>query len=147
MEKLSEKEIRDKKIIQLKEKIKKEIEEKILDNKQYMKTSLEEDDFDIWNLLITDAFALLKLKEYVELNTSFNMIETCIPEKDIIIYTIPIDLINLWLQDEYEFVNQFLFNMKYDEIKNVFTMLNEKYFAYKFTNIYDIVLYKQKNET
>lgn len=147
MEKLSEKEIRDKKIIQLKEKIKKEIEEKILDNKQYMKTSLEENDFDIWNLLITDAFALLKLKEYVELNTSFNMIETCISEKDIIIYTISIDLINLWLQDEYEFVNQFLFNMKYDEIKNVFTMLNEKYFAYKFTNIYDIVLYKQKNET
>lgn len=143
MEKFSEKEIRVKKIVQLKEKIKKEIEEKILDNKQYMK---EENDFDTWNFLITEAFALLKLKEYVELNTSFNMIETCIPEKDIIIYTISIDLINLWLQDEYQFVDQFLFNMEYDEIKNVFTILNEKYFAYKFTNIYDIVLYKQKNE-
>ena len=108
MEKLSEKEIRDKKIVQLKEKIKKEIEEKILDNKQYMKAYLEENDFDTWKSLITEAFALLKLKEYVELNTSFNMIETCIPEKDIIIYTISIDLINLWLQDEYKFVNQFL---------------------------------------
>lgn len=147
MEKLSEKEIRDKKIVQLKEKIKKEIEEKILDNKQYMKAYLEENDFDTWNLLITETFALLKLKEYVELNTSFNMIETCIPEKDIIIYTISIDLINLWLQDEYKFVNQFLLNMEYDEIKNVFTMLNEKYFAYEFTNIFDIILYKQKNET
>lgn len=147
MEKLSEKEIRDKKIVQLKEKIKKEIEEKILDNKQYMKAYFEENDFDTWNSLITEAFALLKLKEYVELNTSFNMIETCIPEKDIIIYTISIDLINLWLQDEYKFVNQFLLNMEYDEIKNVFTMLNEKYFAYEFTNIYDIILYKQKNET
>lgn len=147
MEKLSEKEIRDKKIVQLKEKIKKEIEEKILDNKQYMKAYLEENDFDTWKSLIMEAFALLKLKEYVELNTSFNMIETCIPEKDIIIYTISIDLINLWLQDEYKFVNQFLFNMEYDEIKNVFTMLNEKYFAYNFTNIYDIILYKQKNET
>lgn len=147
MEKLSEKEIRNKKIVQLKEKIKKEIEEKILDNKQYMKAYLEENDFDTWKSLITEAFVLLKLKEYVELNTSFNMIETCIPEKDIIIYTISIDLINLWLQDEYQFVNQFLFNMEYDEIKNVFTILNEKYFAYNFTNIYDIVLYKQKNET
>lgn len=147
MEKLSEKEIRDKKIVQLKEKIKKEIEEKILDNKQYMKAYLEENDFDTWNLLITETFALLKLKEYVELNTSFNMIETCISEKNIIIYTISIDLINLWLQDEYNFVNQFLFNMEYDEIKDVFTMLNEKYFAYNFTNIYDIILYKQKNET
>lgn len=147
MEKLSEKEIRDKKIVQLKEKIKKEIEEKILDNKQYMKAYLEENDFDTWNLLITETFALLKLKEYVELNTSFNMIETCISEKNIIIYTISIDLINLWLQDEYNFVNQFLFNMEYDEIKDVFTMLNEKYFAYNFTNICDIILYKQKNET
>lgn len=147
MEKFSEKEIRTEKIEKLKKKINKEILEYLNKFNQEMKIYLNSEiiDEELWTYLITTEHALIELKRYVNLPSSFNIIEKIDIENDIIIYTIKDSLLNLWLDDSYNFVSRFLNKFEFDEqIKMVYQMLNERYFAYDFTSVFDIVLYKGK---
>ena len=149
MEKFSEKEIRTEKIEKLKKKINKEILEYLNKFNQEMKIYLNSEiiDEELWTYLITTEHALIELKRYVNLPSSFNIIEKIDIENDIIIYTIKDSLLNLWLDDSYNFVSRFLNKFEFDEqIKMVYQMLNERYFAYDFTSVFDIVLYKEKNK-
>ena len=70
-------------------------------------------------------------------------------DKDIRIYIIKDLYLDIWLQDDYPFVNTFLYNLEFEtEIKcnysNIYSYLNDNYFGYNFTDIVDEVLYKQK---
>ena len=149
MEKFSEKEIRTEKIEKLKKKINKEILEYLNKFNQEMKIYLNSEiiDEELWTYLITTEHALIELKRYVNLPSSFNIIEKIDIENDIIIYTIKDSLLNLWLDDSYNFVSRFLNKFEFDEqINMVYQMLNERYFSYDFTSVFDIVLYKEKNK-
>ena len=70
-------------------------------------------------------------------------------DKDIRIYVINDLYLNIWLQDDYSFVDTFLYKLEFEaEIEcsysNMYPYLNDNYFGYNFTDIVDEILYKQK---
>lgn len=70
-------------------------------------------------------------------------------DKDIRIYVINDLYLNIWLQDDYSFVDTFLYKLEFEtkiecSYSNMYPYLNDNYFGYNFTDIVDEVLYKQK---
>lgn len=148
MEKISESHIREEKIKKLKEQILSEIDKCSKRNIEYLKTLISQDEIDQeeYDYIITQEFNISKLKDYVNFKGSFNSFSAKYPSEDIIIYLVHIDNINIWLQEDYNFVGEFLAHIEYDNIKDVFTMLNDRYFAYEFTSIFDLARYHEKME-
>ena len=149
-EKISDKPIREDKIKRLKEKILKEIEEELERGKRdltYDLTNGIEDEYEFKYVIHTMHY-LYKLREFVNWEHSFNMIYAEYYNFDIVIYAVSIREIDIWLQDDYNFVTQFLFNANYDDNVIVEHMLNDEYLGINFTNIFDAIAYdeKQKNE-
>lgn len=146
-EKISEIPIREEKIKKLKTKILAEIDkysEKIHECiEQYLINN--EDDIEYWNFVITEEFSLLRLKEFIEQPRTFQSFESRYDDKDIIIYQVSDDNLNIWLQDEYNFALNFLCKIKYEGY-NVFEILNDRFFEYDFTNIIDKIQYQEKIE-
>lgn len=143
-EKISEIPVREEKVKKLKEKILKEIEKEIERCKDgfvyYLTKDMDNDGFEF----ITETLhRLYKLRDYVNWEYSFMGEYERYYDKDIIIYKINIDLINLWLEDDFSFINTFLFNIEHDDL-TVEYILNDKYFGIDFTNIITWCLYKEK---
>lgn len=70
-------------------------------------------------------------------------------DKDIRIYVINDLYLNIWLQDDYSFVDTFLYKLEFEtkiecSYSNMYPYLKDNYFGYNFTDIVDEVLYKQK---
>ena len=62
-------------------------------------------------------------------------------DKDIVIYMVSDRNLDIWLQKDYSFVENYL--LKAEEAGyNIFSILNDKYFGYNFTNIFDSILYE-----
>ena len=140
-EKISEKSIRKDKVKRLKTKILTEIDEEFKLLQDETKTYLSSDEF--FNHLIKKSFALLNLKEYIEIEDTFMFYEAEYPDDDVIVYTVSDKNLEIWLQEDYSFVFNFLF--KAEEYNfDVFPLLNERYFAYSFTNIFDSAAYETK---
>lgn len=77
--------------------------------KERMKLYLinNEEDSEEWNFMITEEFALLRLKEFVENKGAFQSFEARYEDKDIIIYQVSDKTLNIWLQDDYDFTLSF----------------------------------------
>ena len=148
-EKISDKPIREAKIKRLKEKILKEIEEELERGKRdltYDLTNGIEDEYEFKYVIHTMHY-LYKLREFVNWEHSFNMIYAEYYNFDIVIYAVSMREIDIWLQDDYNFVTQFLFNVNYDDNVIVEHMLNDEYLGINFTNIFDAIAYDEKQKT
>lgn len=140
-EKISDKPIREDKIKRLKEKILTEITDELNFIKEEMRECLSNDK--AFNFLVKRGFALLNLKEYIDSEHVFQSFEALFPDKDIIIYKVSDRDLSIWLQDDYSLVHNFLYRAE-DYEYDVFPLLNDRYFGYDFTNIFDVVLYEKK---
>lgn len=145
-EKISEIPIREEKIRKLKEKIFSEIENYSMRMKERMKLYFinNEEDSDEWNFMITEEFALLRLKEFVESKGAFQSFEARYEDKDIIIYQVSDKTLNIWLQDDYDFTLSFLCKVEHEGYCDVYEILNNRYFGYHFTNIFDKIHYDDR---
>ena len=109
-EKISEIPIREEKIKKLKEKILADIDKHLERNRQDMKIFLtnNENIMQDWDFMISQEFTLLRLKDFIKNEYTFWSIEARYEEEDIIVYQVSDRDINIWLQDDYHFVNSFL---------------------------------------
>ena len=140
MEKLSERPIREEKVKRLKSKILAEIEEE----QAYLKFVMSEykDQFDEF---LAQYYQLMQLKNYIMTEHSFFDYEASSEKEDYIIYKINEKTLDIWLQDHYHFITAFLSRV-YDNPWALFDMLNDRYFGYHFTNIFDEIAYDMKKE-
>lgn len=146
-EKISETPIREEKVRRLKIKILQEIEEISYKIKEDIKQYLinEENDLEFWENLILDEFSLLKLKTFIESQKAFQSIEAQYKDKDkdIVIYCVCDDDLNIYLQENYNFVRNFLYEVENNEFYNISSMLNDRFFGHGFISILDRILYAQ----
>ena len=145
-EKISEIPIREEKIIKLKEKILAEIDRYFVRNRRDIIDYLtcDKDVIDNWNLLVTQEFSLLRLKEYIENCNTFCSFEARYNDKDIIIYQVSDRKLNIWLQEDYNFVSNFLYKIEFEGFSDVYEILNDRYFGYEFTDIFDEIQYDER---
>lgn len=128
----------------LKNKINKEIK---IQRKNHNELYKYNDDKDyVVNQIIKEEFAMIKLKEYLDYEYSFMDYSIKYYDKDIVIYYIDIDLINIWLQDTFNFVNNYLNKADEHNYNDILFILNDKYLGNEFTSIFDTALYKEKNK-
>lgn len=126
---------RIKKVNILKKKILKEIDDRLKLFISEMDDGLQMEDFIFY---VNESFSLHKLKLFIESEYSFI-------EKQYGIYIISEKNLDIWLQDDYCFViNYLILAEQYGY--NIFPMLNDKYFQIQFTNIMDIVRWDNKNK-
>lgn len=143
-EKISDIENRQILVNKLKNKINKEINIKRKNHNELYKYN---DDKDyVINQIIKEEFAMIKLQEYLDYEYSFMDYTAKYYDKDIIIYYIDIDLINIWLQDTFNFVNNYLDKATEHNYNNILSILNDKYLGNGFTSVFDTALYKEKNK-
>lgn len=121
---------RDKKIIKLKKKILKEI------NSLLEMYKAEASQTEIFEFAVKNSFALIKLRDYTCNPASFNQMWN----KSYIISDLHIDM---WLQENYSFIFNFLYNAE-EHNYNIIPLLNDNFFELYFTDIVDEALYKQK---
>lgn len=140
-EKISEMPIRKEKVRKLKKKIFAEIKAWSEETKDYIRNSSPNIDESEWDFLITREFNLSRLKEYIQEPNCFFRYFAKYEDKDIIVYKISDENLNVWLQDDYNFVTNFLLNTEH---ANVFCFLNDDYFEFKHTSIFDKLLYEKK---
>ena len=139
-EKISDEIVRREKIRKLKEKIILEIEKRISNYKKGLQSNIED---ELFNYYIKEFFVLLELKQYLESDQCFMGYEAKYNDKDIVIYMVSDRNLDIWLQEDYSFVENYL--LKAEEAGyNIFSILNDKYFGYNFTNIFDSILYDEK---
>jgi hypothetical protein len=120
---------RDKKIIKLKKKILKEI------NSLLEMYKAEASQTEIFEFAVKNSFALIKLRDYTCNPASFNQMWN----KSYIISDLHIDM---WLQEDYSFAFNFLYNVE-EHNYDIIPLLNDNFFELYFTDI-DEALYKQK---
>lgn len=139
-EKISDEIVRREKIRKLKEKIILEIEKRISNYKKGLQSKIED---ELFNYYIKECFVLLELKQYLESDYCFMRYEAKYNDKDIVIYMVSDKDLDIWLQKDYSFVENYLLKAEEAEY-NIFSILNDKYFGYNFTNIFDRILYDEK---
>lgn len=128
----------------LKNKINKEIK---IHRKNHNELYKYNDDKDyVVNQIIKEEFAMIKLKEYLDYEYSFMDYSIKYHDKDVVMYYIDIDLINIWLQDTFNFVNNYLDKVDEHNYNDILSILNDKYLGNEFTSIFDTALYKEKNK-
>lgn len=148
-EKISDKEIRNAKVEKVKQKILKEIEEystKVL--KRGIQNYLKEKNADeeLWNSLIMEEHALLKLKEYIQNPNCFQEIIDIHPELDVIIYYVTDKTLDIWLQEDFNFTFRFLNTLENMEVPDVFVLLDDDFLDHNIGSIIDRVLYDQSKK-
>lgn len=143
-ERISDIENRQILVNKLKNKINKEIK---IHRKNHNELYKYNDDKDyVVNQIIKEEFAMIKLKEYLDYEYSFMDYSIKYYDKDVVIYYIDIDLINIWLQDTFNFVNNYLDKADEHNYNDILSILNDKYLGNEFTSIFDTALYKEKNK-
>jgi hypothetical protein len=143
-ERISDIENRQILVNKLKNKINKEIK---IHRKNHNELYKYNDDKDyVVNQIIKEEFAMIKLKEYLDYEYSFMDYSIKYYDKDVVIYYIDIDLINIWLQDTFNFVNNYLDKVDEHNYNDILFILNDKYLGNEFTSIFDTALYKEKNK-
>ena len=87
---------------------------------------------------------MLRWKEYIENGDTFWSFEARYNDKDIIIYDVSDKKLNIWLQEDYDFVSKFLCKIEFEGFRDVYEILNDRYFGYEFTNIFDEIQYDDR---
>lgn len=148
-EKISEIPMREEKIKKLRTKILAEIDRRTKrtheDIKQYLINN--ENVLEDWNFMITEEFFLLKLKEFIGQPKLFQSFKARYDDKDIIIFQVPDENLNIWLQENYDFTFNFLCKIKHERFYDAYEILNDRFFGYEFTNIIDKILYQERLKT
>lgn len=125
---------RDKKIIKLKKKILKEIDSLL---ERYKAETIQTNfSMETFEFVVKNSFALIKLRDYTCNPASFNQMWN----NGYIISDLHIDM---WLQENYSFTFNFLYNAE-EHNYNIIPLLNDNFFELYFTDIVDEALYKQK---
>lgn len=133
LEKLSEEDIRIKKIDELKNKIKTEIDE--------ITKIIKVDDDDYHHI----SFYLNILHNHIlegsdRNGAAFMQWEYYDTQKDIIQYTIPIGTINMWLQDDYNFTRRFIYNIA----QNPNARLSDEFFVNNMLTAVEEIIYEKR---
>lgn len=121
---------RDEKIAKLKKKILNEIDSLL---ERYKAEASQAESFEF---AVKNSFVLIKLRDYINNPVSFNQIWN----NGYIISDLHIDM---WLQEDYSFVFNFLYNVE-EHNYDIIPLLNDNFFELYFTDIVDEALYKQK---
>lgn len=137
-EKLSERPIRAEKIKRLKAKILAEIEEE----HELLKLGMSEDS-EHFDEYVECYYQLTQLKNYIASEHAFWTYEAMYEDNDCVIYQITDKTLDIWLQDDYNFVHSFIVKI-YGNPWALFEMLNDRYFGYQFTNLLDIIIYDER---
>lgn len=119
---------RIKMVNKLKEKILTEIDKRLKLFINEMDSSISMEDY-IFS--VNESFSLYKLKLFVKSIYSFN-------GKKWGNYIISKKKLDIWLQDDYNFVINYLVLAEENEY-NIIPMLNDSFFQYRFTSIIDMV--------
>lgn len=143
-ERISDIENRQILVNKLKNKINEEINIKRKNHNELYKYN--DDKAYVVNQIIKEEFAMIKLQEYLDYEHSFMDYTIKYYDKDVIIYCIDISLINIWLQDTFNFVNNYLDKAADNNYNDILSILNDKYLGNEFTSIFDTALYKEKNK-
>ena len=149
-EKISEKHIREEKIRKLKEKIYSEIDNVTKRTRREMRALLSEgidkneELKKDWDFLVTREFCLARLREYISSGFAFQTIETEYPARDLVIYQVSDEYLNIWLQDDYNFALSFLSEIEFGKVYDVYEILNDRYFGYEFVSAFEAVIYREK---
>lgn len=145
-EKISEIPIREEKIKKLKTKILTEIDKYTKRTHEYIKQYLKNNKIILedWDFMITEEFSLLRLKDFIEQPGLFQTFESRYDDKDIIIYQVSDEDLNIWLQYDYDFTFNFLCKIKHEGFCDVYEILNDGFFGYGFTNIFDKIQYQDR---
>lgn len=148
MAKLSEKHLRKEKVEKLKTKILGEIQKCKSELEDYL-LSYHEDRSELTDQLfedyITEIYSLIQLEKFINLPSTFLRVACVYEENDYIAYYVDDQDLDVWLQEDFNFVDNFMIKLghpyKLDVLINI---LHERYFAYNFTNIFDLMLYDKK---
>lgn len=144
-EKISETAIRQSKINTLRTKIHKEIEKYTSSIRENMKILLEEEIInpDMWDYCVNVAFFLTQLTEFVDWEGAFQNKEAENPKKDAVVYTISVDEIDIWLQEEFNFVSHLLSVIKYDDgFATIAAYLNDRFLSRGLLSIVERTIYE-----
>ena len=151
-EKISEKPIREEKIEKLKEKIYSEIDNITKRTRREMRALLSEgidkneELKKDWDFLVTREFCLARLREYINSDFAFQTIEAEYPARDLVIYQVSDEYLNIWLQDDYNFALSFLSEIEFGKVYDVYEILNDRYFGYEFVSAFEAVIYRKEHE-
>ena len=146
-EKISETAIRQSKINALKTKIRKEIEKYTSSIRENMKILLEQEiiNTEMWDYCVNVAFFLTQLTEFVDWEGAIQNKEAENPNEDIVVYTISIDEIDIWLQENFNFVSHLLSVIEHDNgFANIAGYLDDRFLSRGLLNIVERTLYEQK---
>lgn len=146
-EKISESAIRQSKINALKTKIRKEVEERTYRVQASMRVLLEQKtrSAEEWGYCVNLAFFLTQLTEFISWEGAFQNKEAEYPNEDIVIYTISIDEIDIWLQENFNFVSHLLSVIEHDNgFANIAGYLDDRFLSRGLLNIVERTLYEQK---
>lgn len=148
-EKISESAIRQSKINALKTKIRKEVEERTYRVQASMRVLLEQKtrSAEEWGYCVNLAFFLTQLTEFISWEGAFQNKEVEYPNEDIVIYTISIDEIDIWLQENFNFVSHLLSVIEHDNgFANIAGYLDDRFLSRGLLNIVERTLYEQKQQ-
>lgn len=146
-EKISETAIRQSKINALKTKIRKEVEERTYRVQASMRMLLEQEtrNAEEWGYCVNLAFFLTQLTEFISWEGAFQNKEVEYPNEDIVVYTISIDEIDIWLQENFNFVSHLLSVIEHDNgFANIAGYLDDRFLSRGLLNIVERTLYEQK---
>lgn len=144
-EKISEIPVREEKVKKLKEKILKEIGKEIERCKEDLIYDLtQEMDEELFEMTIKIMHGIYELKKYVENKHSFMRYLYKYNDNDIIIYDVPMRNIDIWLQDDYSFIQRLISEIEDGLI--IETVLSDSYFGTEYISVFDLAIYNEKLE-
>lgn len=145
-EKISNIPIRREKIRRLKEKITMEIEKEIeLCKKDLIYDLTVKIDKEEFDNTIEIIHRLNKLKEYIDYDWSFMCDTYKDSKRDIIVYEVSIKNIDIWLQDDYVFINKIISDTR-DGLIIENALNDDYYFAYEYLSIFDTLIYDERGK-
>lgn len=148
-EKISESPARKEKVSRVKTKILSEIDamsQNIREDITAFPPEMNEEDSVDWNLLIAREFNLCRLREYIGEENTFMDYRVKYEEKDVIVYIVSDMDLNIWLQENYNFPFNLLCKMEEEKLYDVFPLLDDEFFGYEFTSVFDRARYEMKME-
>lgn len=142
-ERISDGQKRFEKIEKLKRKVLADIEKRLGFIKEDLKIfPFTDDDF---KFQIQNSWALYRLQEFMQKKSAFQTIAASFPEQGLIIYKVSEECLDIWLQDDYNFVCSFLCQAERCNF-DVSPILNDDYFGHCFTSVFEIALYQEKKK-
>lgn len=147
-EKFSERHLRIEKVRKIKEKVFREIahKETLIENTLIASLSAGRGvHFNVVESSIERLYVLKHLVEFLQDESTFMQALVCDLDVDAVIYQVSDEKLNIILQDDFDFVGEFLSTQRLYGC-NFAHMLTEKFFANEFISVMEMALYRQRQE-